>query len=221
MNRCVLVSANAGWNLLIGTSEKGKGAWISLDDMGVPEPCRTVFEEAEKDSCFRDAALARIAASPLDWAALAPAKLRATFDHPAAPAHYLHMSNPKAFDRASEVRLAALETVWQRLLLVLALLGLATGSARYVRLRRSLAALGVGSLVTLSAVPALLCVVLLCLLPGGPRPRGQPQLLFASVVVATALMHALFFGAGRYSLVSAYLMCAVAAAGFSRRAPSP
>src|SRR5262249_28630579 len=31
MDRCVFVSANGGWNLLIGTFPEGQGAWVGLD----------------------------------------------------------------------------------------------------------------------------------------------------------------------------------------------
>jgi hypothetical protein len=104
MGRCVLVSANGGWNLLIGTAEQAKGAWIALTDMGVPAECREVFEEARKDACFGDAALRRIADRPGIWLGLVPSKWGATFDYPAAPAHYLRMSNPTLFSRRAASR---------------------------------------------------------------------------------------------------------------------
>ena len=52
MNRCALVSFNGGWNLLIGAHEHANGSFAPLE---VPEPCRTVWDEAEKDRCQREA----------------------------------------------------------------------------------------------------------------------------------------------------------------------
>lgn len=215
MDRCMLVSANAGWNLLIGTSQKAGGAWISLDAMGIPSDCRNVFQEAEKDVCFGKAALTAIREHPLDWLALVPAKLGATFDYPAAPANYLHMSNPDRFGAAWRDRLGMLETIWQRVIFALALvaLGWRLGSGR---LWRKLAGgLGVLSLLSLSAVPAMLLLLVLGATLGKPRFSRLPVALALSALAATALMHAVFFGAGRYALVVAYLMAALAGAIFS------
>src|SRR4051812_33762263 len=55
MDRCVFVSANGGWNLLIGSAPEANGAWIPIEGASVPAPCRNVFGEAEKDRCFGQA----------------------------------------------------------------------------------------------------------------------------------------------------------------------
>jgi 4-amino-4-deoxy-L-arabinose transferase-like glycosyltransferase len=216
MNRCVLVSANAGWNLLIGTAEQGRGAWISLDEIGVPASCRTVFEEAEKDSCFGRAALASIGQKPFAWLALAPEKLRATFDYPAAPAHYLHMSNAEEFPAAHRDRLGLLETAWQRGMVALCLFAVGWKLGPRRPWRASLAAAGTLSLLTLSAVPAVLAFLCLSATLRVGRHLPLPVALAGLGVGATALMHAVFFGAGRYSLVVSYLLAAVAGAILAR-----
>ena len=89
MERCVFVSANGGWNLLIGTFPESHGAWVALDGERVPPECRDVFQEAAKDECFGEAGKRRILEDPLRWLFLAPAKLRATLDYTAAAADHL------------------------------------------------------------------------------------------------------------------------------------
>ena len=65
MKRCALVSVNGGWNLLIGADAESTGAWSPIK---VPEACREVFDEAEKDACFGREARLYIAAHPAEWA---------------------------------------------------------------------------------------------------------------------------------------------------------
>lgn len=221
MGRCVLVSANGGWNLLIGTAEQAKGAWIALTDMGVPAECREVFEEAQKDACFGEAALRRIAERPGTWLGLAPSKLGATFDYPAAPAHYLRMSNPALFSHDDEQRLVAIETAFSRCVLALALVGLAAFAGPARRLR---GAIGVGSVVSLAspvAWPAVLCLLLLGAIQWRVLTVARPLGVALAALALTALIHAVFFGAGRYALVGGYLAGLLAIAGCVMHAPSP
>jgi len=220
MGRCVLVSANGGWNLLIGTAEQAKGAWIALTDMGVPVECREVFEEAQKDACFGEAALRRIRERPGPWLALAPSKWGATFDYPAAPAHYLRMSNPTLFSHDDEQRLVAVETVFSRVLYASALLGLLwlPGPAR--RLRIVLAALGLVSLASPFAWLAVLCLLALGAIQWRVLSSARPLAVALAALALTALIHAVFFGAGRYALVGGYLAGLLAIAGCAAR-PEP
>jgi hypothetical protein len=122
MDRCALVSVNGGWNLLIGASEGATGTWAPVE---VPDACRTVFEEAAKDQCFGREAHKAIAADPLRFARLVPAKLAATFDYVGAGPWYLHAANPEAFSLRSKEIWGGLETVLQRALLIAALLAAA------------------------------------------------------------------------------------------------
>jgi 4-amino-4-deoxy-L-arabinose transferase-like glycosyltransferase len=138
MGRCVFVSANGGWNLLIGAHERAHGSWVALEKLGVPQACQEVYGEAEKDVCFGAAALARIREHPLRWMSLVPAKLRATFDEVGAPGWYLNESNPREFGDAGRKALAVAEVLWQRVLLLLCLAVLASWPGPFARLRRVL-----------------------------------------------------------------------------------
>ena len=75
MGRCVFVSANGGWNLLIGAGPGATGTWVPIERAGIPPRCRNVFDEAEKDACFGSAALQQIARHPGHFIGLMPAKL--------------------------------------------------------------------------------------------------------------------------------------------------
>ena len=117
MDRCALVSVNGGWNLAIGT-QTTDGGWAPID---VPEACKTVFQEAAKDTCFGAEAKSAILAHPGAWLARAPAKLRVTFDYLGAAPWYLHTANASAFPYRAKVALGGLETVAVRLLLAAAI----------------------------------------------------------------------------------------------------
>ncbi len=212
MERCVFVSANGGWNLLIGTASEAEGGWRSIDQLGVPPECRTEFREAHKDRCFGAAGLRRIRASPGAWLGLIPAKLRQTFDLPGAPGAYLAASNGAAFGERGKLALGGLELLAQRLLY----LGVLWASARVPgprqRWRRWLA--GAGALTFLGPwawVGLLLAALNVAWL--GARVVRSPALLFGAIaVVETALVHAGFFGAARYALVLTPLLAAMAVA---------
>jgi hypothetical protein len=72
MDGCVFVSANGGWNLLIGTLPEGKGSFAPIAGETVPAECREVFGEAGKDRCFGRAGARRIRAAPGRWLSLVP-----------------------------------------------------------------------------------------------------------------------------------------------------
>lgn len=221
MDRCVFVSANGGWNLLIGTAPEAKGAWIALDELGVPTECREVFEEAAKDACFGKAALARIAREPVNWLALAPQKWGATFDYPAAPAHYLHMSSAKDFDHDAEQALVVIETVYARLLIALALAGFSALAGPRRRFRLALGGAGILSMASPVGWPAVLCLIGSAMLVWRVLLERRPWGIAIVVLFATALIHAAFFGAGRYALVSGYLAGVLATAcGAARFMPT-
>lgn len=254
MKRCALVSHNGGWNLLIGTNEKGNGSWAELV---APPECREVFDEAEKDVCFGAAARRVIAEKPGPWLALAPKKLAATFDYAGAGGWYLHAANGAAFPERAKVALGAVETVFERVVLVAALLVSVRAPLAAVRARRrtgrpaprirarDLVALGLALAGVLSAFLlhawvgyVALGVLLLAVTPAEPvapaepvepvaepavaSPDGVPDrtVLFgatAAVLLSLAGTHAVFFGAGRYSLVAFPFVTAVAAVVFARR----
>lgn len=214
MKRCALVSVNGGWNLLIGADEASTGAWAPIK---VPEACREVYDEAEKDACFGREARRFIAERPFTWLALAPKKLAATFNYAGAPGYYLRASNPEAFSEREKTALGAIETLFERAVLVAALVVASRASPieREKRARRyallALGVFGVFAALTLHAFIGYLVFGLLGLRWAGAE-GGIAFLLSAAatVVLATALTHAIFFGAGRYSMVVFPLLTALA-----------
>ncbi len=206
MNRCALVSVNAGWNLLIG-EESESGAWGEIQ---VPEACREVWDEAAKDACFERAARERIASSPGRWLTKIPTKLAVTFDYYGAAPWYLHTSNAAAFPDRAKLALGVLETVVSRVLLVAALVASVRAPGARSKAKLALVLLGVVFGLTVHAWVALLVLALLtALVP--IHPEDSPLLPWSvAVIVATAATHAVFFGAGRYGLVVVPFVSALA-----------
>lgn len=221
MDRCALVSVNGGWNLLIGTQPEGKGAWSPLQ---VPAACTAVYDEAKKDTCFEQAARARISAEPGAWLRQVPAKLSATFDYCGAPGWYLHQANATAFGERAKLALGVGETLYERIVMLLALAACWPQRRGRRAWRRadwlSVALIG-GAAITLFTRAGWIAVVLLLVLLALARPRWwrRPQLAFGltfALLGATALVHAVFFGAGRYALLTFPFLCLLAAVGLGR-----
>lgn len=199
MERCALVSVNGGWNLAIGT-QTTDGGWAPID---VPDACKTVFQEAAKDTCFAREAVALIRAHPGAWLARAPKKLRATFDYLGAAPWYLHTANAERFPYRAKVVLGTIETIAVRLLLAAALVAAIRAPGRGRLARRVVGGLGLVACVVVPgwlAYVACAIAVLLC----GVRELARAPIvvpLAAFVIAATAITHATFFGSGRYGLV--------------------
>jgi 4-amino-4-deoxy-L-arabinose transferase-like glycosyltransferase len=208
MHRCALVSVNGGWNLLIGATTE-TGAWMP---MPVPAECATVWDEAAKDACFERAAWRDIERSPSAWLARAPSKLAATFDYFGAAPWYLHASNAEAFDDGAKAALGAAETVACRLLLLGALVTCGRMPGRRSRLRKGVALAGAIAAVTLHAWLGYAAIPLMAALAGTRALVRGPMLvpMAAALIAATAAVHAVFFGAGRYGLVVAPFVAALA-----------
>ncbi|MCA9641464.1 MAG: hypothetical protein H6718_36775 [Polyangiaceae bacterium] len=201
MDRCVWVSANGGWNLLIGSGEKATGAWLSVEDVGFPVECREVWAEAAKDACFGAAARRRILEHPLGWLRLIPAKLSHTFDYGDAPGWYLHTANAQAFPQRAREALFVWELLWLRATILLLLFGLVVRAPRdrFQRLRWGLGLLAAPFLFLKWLWPAHLAILLLMAL----WPRQIPALRVGIWVLgSTVAIHAVFFGATRYGLVA-------------------
>jgi hypothetical protein len=218
MHRCALVSVNEGWNLLIGATTS-TGGWQELT---VPPECATVWDEAGKDVCFDRAAREIIARAPWAWIARAPAKVAMTLDSFGAGPYYLHKSNPEAFGDRDKTVLGDVEAVYSRVALLAALVacGLLAGpralTRKVVALVGSIAALTVHGWIGYLAIPVAVATL-------GPRAIARMPTVVpgtAAVVALTILVHAAFFGAGRYGLVVAPFVAALAfaAAGTARRA---
>jgi 4-amino-4-deoxy-L-arabinose transferase-like glycosyltransferase len=217
MGRCMLVSANAGWNLLIGTSSEANGAWIGVDKAGIPSRCLTVFDEAKKDVCFGDGAVERIRQSPHQWLSLIPKKLERTFDDVGTPGWYLHESNWRAFPEGYKKALGASEVLVERVTFLLAFLALARIAGKQAKWRLGLIALGAAFVcMPLAWVAVLLFVVAALTL--GLRLLSEPALLLAAVGLgATAMIHAVFFGGARYAIVTLPWTIALAGGALQRR----
>ncbi|WP_437950582.1 hypothetical protein WME98_06980 [Sorangium sp. So ce296] len=240
MNQCALVSVNGGWNLLIGADPASTGAWAPIQ---VPEACREVFDEAGKDACFGREARRYIAEHPGAWLGLVPRKLAATFDYCGAAGWYLHASNPAAFTEDDKVALGAVETVFERLVLLCALMwaarkpapapgalaaphpddrarGPSLAQRALVPARLALFALGVVAALHVHAWVGYLALLGLALLQGRALLRAPVLALSAlAVLAATAVTHAVFFGAGRYALVAFPLLSGLAALAAARQSP--
>ncbi|WP_437996347.1 hypothetical protein WMF26_35445 [Sorangium sp. So ce185] len=240
MNQCALVSVNGGWNLLIGADPASTGAWAPIQ---VPEACREVFDEAGKDACFGREARRYIAEHPGAWLGLVPRKLAATFDYCGAAGWYLHASNPAAFTEDDKVALGAVETVFERLVLLCALVwaarkpapapgalaaphpddrarGPSLAQRALVPARLALFALGVVAALHVHAWVGYLALLGLALLQGRALLRAPVLALSAlAVLAATAATHAVFFGAGRYALVAFPLLSGLAALAAARQSP--
>jgi hypothetical protein len=210
MDRCVFVSANGGWNLLIGSDTEANGAWRPIEGASVPPECRNVFGEADKDRCFGRAGWQKIVQEPLGFLALVPRKLSVTFDYFGAPGHYLHTSNFREFDESRKQLLGVIETIWERLVLLAAIAQAALQGTRLRRLRYATGAASALFALSRAGWLGYLGLVLTTLLSGRELLRRPVGALGASLTLAIALTHAVFFGAGRYGFVCAALLCIVA-----------
>ena len=221
---CLFVSANAGWNLLVGAGPGANGTWMPLEQVGFPEECREVFGEADKDRCFGRAARGHILHEPWRFVGLMPRKLAATFNGCRVASWYLRTANPDSVGHRAEQRLGAAETLFQRLLLVLCLVAaaLAVEARQTLPARRWGVACLLVAMICLALSPlqwvAYLGLPLLALMgiPGLSR-QHPPLFLCSTVVLVTSLAHAVFFGAERYSLVCFTLMAALAGTVFPLR----
>jgi 4-amino-4-deoxy-L-arabinose transferase-like glycosyltransferase len=199
MDGCVFVSANGGWNLLIGTLPEGKGSFAPIAGESVPPECREVFGEAGKDRCFGQAGARKIRQQPLPWLALAPQKLGQMFNHGAIASSYLQTSNGSLVTDRVRTAIATVETLYSRLLLLGACIGLLRAARGW--LGRGLSLLGAA--FTLSPWGFLAQLgVLGALGAARPLPGRRPLELMALAVLASCIAtHVVFFGAPRYALV--------------------
>jgi hypothetical protein len=216
LERCAFVSANGGWNLYIGSSTLGRGGFAPIDAIGVPEECRTVFAEGEKDRCFGRAGLRRIASEPGAWLSLVPKKLGMTFDYGTAAAHYLSASNGTLVGDREKTAIGAAELFGQRVLVLLALLALARAPGPRKRARGAVCLLSAFAALTPPAFLAWLGLAISGLMLGRAILKHPPALLATFAVLATAFTHAVFFGAGRYALVCLPALASLAGAAFPR-----
>ena len=184
--------------------------------IAVPEACKTVWDEAEKDTCFSREAIRKILGQPLRWLALAPAKMAATFDYAGAPGYYLHASNPDAFSERAKLVLGAVETVYERLGYLGALLWAGTIGGPRRKARLLLTLFGALLLFQTHAYWAVLLLGMALALLGRVLLDGSTlAATTCATLLATALVHAVFFGAGRYGMVLFPLISALSTVGLA------
>ncbi len=213
MGRCALVSMNGGWNLLIGSEPGGGGGWAEVQ---VPPACRTIWDEAGKDACFGQAARERIAADPVAFARRVPAKLSATFDYAGAGPWWLAASRPDRVGGVAKLVAAVVETAFERLLLLACVIAVGRARPASVVGRALVVVAGVAALQVQAWVAFLALAGALASLGVARRP---PVVTFTALAIAaTAGVHAVFFGAGRYQLVLFPLLAAVGALALAPRA---
>lgn len=199
MDGCVFVSANGGWNLLIGTLPEGHGSFAPIAGESVPGECREVYGEAGKDRCFGQAGARRIREQPVSWLVLAPQKLGQMFNHGAIASSYLQTSNGVLVTDRVRTAIATVETLYSRLLLLGACLGLLRAARGRVQGAFALLA----GAFTLSPWGYLAQLgVLGAIAARRPLPGRRPLELLALAVLGSCIVtHVVFFGAPRYALV--------------------
>lgn len=217
MGRCALVSYNGGWNLLIGADFESTGAWSPIK---VPKECREVWDEAAKDECFGRAAQRYIKEHSVDWIRLIPLKLGATFNYCGAAGWYLKEANSEACGDGCKTALGVIETIYERILLAMAIIWAARDAWKRTQnkedspleiLRLGLVAVGILFVLQNNVWLSYVAFVLVTLLRSRDLFLGPVLPTCTMIVVGmTALVHAVFFGAGRYSLVTFPLLAGVA-----------
>lgn len=197
--RPLVVSANSGWNLLIGTEPTAQGHWKPLE---APPECLEVWEEAAKDACFGAAARARIAHHPLGWLALVPSKLAATFDYSGSGTSYLSRARPDLVPQWAVYAAGTVETVFSRSCVAVSLVLVGFAPGKWRPLRRMLAAGAMLFLLTPYAWASFVGLAAILGATGRRRLEEEPVWGIAfGVLGSTLVTHAVFFGASRYALV--------------------
>lgn len=210
MKRCALVSVNGGWNLLIGTQPSAAGGWAALK---TPDACREVWSEAEKDACFEREARKIILAEPVRWLALAPAKLDATLDYAGAGPWWLHASRPDGFGPRAKLVTGSIETLFERLCFLAAVVAVARLQPTRAWARFLLVVAGVFTL-QLHVWPAFLALGVACFGLDGKLRGALLAKTTGAAILGTMAVHAAFFGGGRYQVVLFPLLTALAALAF-------
>ena len=214
----VLVSANGGWNLLIGTDPEAHGTWRALE---APTACREVWGEATKDACFGSEARRRIRQHPLAWLSLVPSKLAATFDLAGSGLSYLSRALPGVVPRWAVVTQGGVETVFERTCLLVLLLAEARAWRGQGSARLAVAAIGLASLLTPYAWVGYVALAALLLWPDARGERPALRAVTCGVLGATVAVHAVYFGASRYGLLVQPWVAGMAGACAFRSAVSP
>lgn len=216
MDGCALVSTNAGWNLAIGAFPRATGRFEGLHSS---DGCREVTGQVQQDRCWLAYGAHHIAADPLRWLGLVPAKLAYTFDHESFQVEYLREARKEDWPESRRVAWRNVLTIVHRLLVVAAPLAFVAFSRRGHRAQAALLAATIAFAVfaftrdTPVFWPIVVVASVLPWLPLPGRPAPSPALLMsAGLVATTALAHAVFFGEDRYHVAITPALCLLAAA---------
>jgi hypothetical protein len=220
MDGCALVSTNGGWNLAIGAFPRATGRFETLRSS---DGCREVTGQVQQDRCWFAYGLHEIAAHPLHWLALAPAKLGYTFDHESFAVEYLHEARPDDWPEARRSFGRDVTTSVHRWLVCAAALGCVAfvRRGRAAMIQGGLLA-GILLLVALALTaqaptfwPLVLVATVLPWLPlAGSPPWPWALRLPAALLATTVLTHVVFFGEDRYHVVVTPVLALLAAGAF-------
>ena len=222
MDGCALVSTNAGWNLAIGAFPRATGRFETLR---ASDGCREVTGQVQQDRCWLHYGAAEIAAHPIHWLSLVPAKLGYTFDHESFAVEYLREARPDAWPEERRVRFRAITSAAHRALVCAAALGcvgLALRGAGMAVQASLLLLLGLLAYIGYAADSPTFwpLVVATAIVPWLPLPGAPPWpwglRLGVALLGTTVLTHGVFFGEDRYHLVVTPVLCLMAAAAFRR-----
>ncbi len=224
MDGCALVSTNAGWNLAIGAFPRATGRFETLH---ASDGCRDVTGQVQQDRCWLHYGAGEIAAHPIHWLKLVPAKLGFTFDHESFAVEYLREARPAAWPEERRVHFRNITSAVHRLLVCAA----ALGCVGLVWPLRAASIAVQGALFLLLSLLAYIAytadaptfwplVLVTAVVPWLPLPGAPPWpwalRLGLSLLGTTVLTHAVFFGEDRYHLVVTPVLCILAAGALRR-----
>jgi 4-amino-4-deoxy-L-arabinose transferase-like glycosyltransferase len=217
MDGCALVSTNAGWNLAIGAFPRATGRFETLR---ASDGCREVTGQVQQDRCWLHYGVGQIAAHPVHWLKLLPAKLGFTFDHESFAVEYLREARPAAWPEDRRVRFRAATTAFHRFLVCAAALGcvaLRWRGREAITQGALLVFIGALTYVAYTADTPIFwpLVVVTAIVPWLPIAGAPPWPWALKLPIAllgtTVVTHAVFFGEDRYHLVVTPVLCLLAA----------
>ena len=199
MDGCVFVSANGGWNLLIGTLPEGRGSFVPIAGADRAARVPRGIWRGRQGPLLRPGRGSAICSAKAAWLALAPQKLGQLFNHNAMASSYLQTSNPQLISDSVGWPSPRSRPCTRDC----SAGGVRRAIARRRRLARS-AALALAAGFTLSPwgyVAQLSVAGRRSWRNAQDRAAGRSSFLAASLLGMCVVTHIVFFGAPRYALV--------------------